>query len=187
MNKIVLVSAVARRYAHALLDASIKQKIFTSVLDELEMFRKQLAEVPALRELFLNPAVPPQKRQKILNDIGKKSGTHQLTLNFLRTLIHRDRLNLLDQIIVSAEQQFLERQGILVVEVITSRPLEPDEERQLVEKLEKFTGKKIQIDNHIDKSLVAGVVTRIGTTLYDGSITTQLDQLKSIIGSPERG
>jgi F-type H+-transporting ATPase subunit delta len=187
VNNTVLVSAPARRYARALLDASIKQRNFTSVLDELEMFRKQLAEVALLRELFLNPAVPPDKRQKILNDIGKKAGTHQLTLNFLRTLIHRDRLNLLDQIIESAEQQFLERQGILVVEVITSRPLEPDEERQLVEKLEKFTGKKIQIDNHIDKSLVAGVVTRIGTTLYDGSITTQLDQLKSIIGSPERG
>jgi F-type H+-transporting ATPase subunit delta len=186
VNEKVLVSAPARRYARALLDASIKQKIFTSVLDELEMFRKQLAEVPALRELFLNPAVPPQKRQKILNDIGKKAGAHQLTLNFLRTLVHRDRLNLLDQIIVSAEQQFLERQGILVVEVVTARPLEPEEERQLVEKLEKFTGKKIQIDNHIDKSLVGGAVTRIGTTLYDGSVTTQLDQMKSIIAETQK-
>lgn len=187
MSNQVLVSAVARRYAHALLDASIKQRNFTAVLDELEMFRKQLGDVPALRELFLNPAVPPQKRKKVLDDIGKKAGTHQLTLNFLQTLIHRDRLNLLDQVILSAEQQFLERQGILVVEVITARPLEPEEERQLVDKLEKFTGKKIQIDNHIDKSLVGGAVTRIGTTLYDGSVTTQLDQLKSIISSPERG
>jgi F-type H+-transporting ATPase subunit delta len=177
----VLVSAVARRYSKALLEASIKQKNFTSVLDELEMFRKQLGEVPALRELFLNPAVPPQKRQKVLNEIGKKTGTHQLTLNFLRTLVHRDRLNLLDQIIVSAEQQFLERQGIVVVEVVTARPLAPEEERKLVEKLEMFTGKKIQIDNHIDKSLVGGAITRIGTTLYDGSVITQLDQLKSII------
>jgi F-type H+-transporting ATPase subunit delta len=181
VNNKVLVSAIARRYAKALLEASIKQKNFTSVLDELEMFRKQLAEVPVLLELFLNPAVPPQKRQKVLNDIGKKAGVHQLTLNFLRTLVHHDRLNLLDQIIVSAEQQFLERQGIVVVEVVTARPLAPEEERQLVEKLEKFTGKKIQIDNHIDKSLVGGAITRIGTTLYDGSVITQLDQLKSII------
>ena len=93
MSNEILVSAIARRYSKALLDASIKQRNFTSVLDELEMFRKQLTEVPLLRELFLNPAVPPQKRQKVLNDIGKKAGTHQLTLNFLRTLIHRDRLN----------------------------------------------------------------------------------------------
>jgi F-type H+-transporting ATPase subunit delta len=186
VNNNVLVSAPARRYARALLDASIKQKIFTSVLDELEMFQKQLAEVNLLRELFLNPAVPPEKRQKVLNDIGKKTGTHQLTLNFLRTLIHRDRLNLLDEIIVSAEQQFLERQGILVVEVLTARPLQPEEERQLVEKLEKFTGKKIQIDNHIDKSLVGGAVTRIGTTIYDGSVDAQLDQMKSIIAETQK-
>lgn len=186
MNNKVLVSAPARRYARALLDASIKQRIFTSVLDELEMFRKQLAEVTLLRELFLNPAVPPEKRQKVLDDIGKKAGTHQLTLNFLRTLVHRDRLNLLDQIIISAEQQFLERQGILVVEVITARPLEPEEERQLVEKLEKFTGKKIQIDNHIDKSLVGGAITQIGTTIYDGSVEAQLDQMKSIIAETQK-
>jgi F-type H+-transporting ATPase subunit delta len=186
VNNNVLVSAPARRYARALLDASIKQKIFTSVLDELEMFQKQLAEVNLLRELFLNPAVPPEKRQKVLNDIGKKTGTHQLTLNFLRTLIHRDRLNLLDEIIISAEHQFLERQGILVVEVLTARPLQPEEERQLVEKLEKFTGKKIQIDNHIDKSLVGGAVTRIGTTIYDGSVDAQLDQMKSIIAETQK-
>lgn len=181
MKNTVLVSAPARRYAHALLDAAIKQRNFTNVLDELEMFQKQLAEVPALRQVFLNPAVPPQRRQNVLNEIGKKTGCQQLTLNFLLTLIHRDRLNLLDQIIASAEQQFLERQGILVVEVITARPLEPGEESQLVQKLEKFTGKKIQINNHVDKSLVGGAITRIGTTLYDGSVVTQLDQLKAKI------
>jgi F-type H+-transporting ATPase subunit delta len=105
----------------------------------------------------------------------------QLTLNFLRTLIRRDRLKLLQQITVSAEQQFLERQGIVVVEVITARPLEPDEESRLVQSLEKFTGKKVQIDNHIDKTLIGGAITRIGTTMYDGSVITQLDQLKAKI------
>jgi F-type H+-transporting ATPase subunit delta len=181
MTNEVLVSAPARRYAKAFLDASIKQRNFTIVLEELELLQKQIEEVPILREVFLNPAVPEEKRQKVLEEIGKKAGMQQLTLNFIRTLIRRDRLKLLPEIIVSSEQQFLERQGIVVVEVITARPLESDEEARLVQSLEKFTGKKVQINNHIDKTLVGGAVTRIGTTMYDGSVITQLDQLKAKI------
>jgi F-type H+-transporting ATPase subunit delta len=181
MSKEVLVSAPARRYARAFLDAAIKQRNFTVVLEELETFDKQLQSVHVLREVFLNPAVPEDKRQKVLEEIGKKANMQQLTLNFLRTLIRRDRLKLLKQITVSAEQQFLERQGIVVVEVITARPLDPDEETRLVQSLEKFTGKKVQIENHIDKTLIGGAITRIGTTMYDGSVITQLDQLKAKI------
>jgi F-type H+-transporting ATPase subunit delta len=181
MNIEVLVSAPARRYAKAFLDASIKQRNFTIALEELEILQKQIQEVPVLREVFLNPAVPEDKRTKVLEEIGKKADMQQLTVNFLRTLIRRDRLKLLPEIIVSAEQQFLERQGIVVVEVITARPLEPDEEARLVQSLEKFTGKKVQINNHIDKTIIGGAVTRIGTTMYDGSVITQLDQLKAKI------
>ncbi len=181
MTNEVLVSAPARRYARAFLDASIKQRNFTVALEEIEIFLKQLNDVPVLREVFLNPAVPEEKRQKVLEGIGKKIGMQQLTLNFLRTLIRRDRLKLLEQIIVSAEQQFLDRQGIVVVEVITARPLESDEEARLAQSLEAFIGKKVQINNHIDKTIVGGAVTRVGTTMYDGTVLTQLDQLKAKI------
>ena len=134
-----------------------------------------------MREVFLNPAVPEDKRQKVLEEIRKKAGMQQLTVNVLRTLIRRDRLKLLEQIIVSAEQQFLERQGIIVVQVTTARPLEADEETRLVKTLEEFTGKKVQIDNLIDSNLIGGAITKIGTTLYDGSVDTQLEQLKTKI------
>jgi F-type H+-transporting ATPase subunit delta len=125
--------------------------------------------------------VPEDKRQKVLEEIRKKAGMQQLTVNVLRTLIRRDRLKLLEQIIVSAEQQFLERQGIIVVQVTTARPLEADEETRLVKTLEEFTGKKVQIDNLIDSNLIGGAITKIGTTLYDGSVDTQLEQLKTKI------
>ena len=73
MSNEVLVSAVARRYAKAFLDAAIKQRNFTIVLEELEIFDKQLQAVPILREVFLNPAVPEKKRNKVLEEIGKKA------------------------------------------------------------------------------------------------------------------
>ncbi|PWT94067.1 MAG: ATP synthase F1 subunit delta [Acidobacteria bacterium] len=179
--KEVLISTPARRYAKALLDATIKQRNFSIVLEELEGFQKLLKENNLLRQVFLNPAVSPEQKKKILQDIGKKVGHQQLTTNFLNTLIHRGRLNLLEQITVSAEQQFLEKQGIIVVEVVTARKLDSEEEKKLSAQLEKFTGKKVQLENTVDSTLLGGVITRIGTTVYDGSIQAQLEQIKTKI------
>jgi F-type H+-transporting ATPase subunit delta len=105
----------------------------------------------------------------------------ELSFHFLKTLIHRDRLNLLEQIIVSAEQQFLDKQGIMVVEVISAQRLSSDEQNRLIEKLQGFTGKKVQLENHVNASLIGGVITKIGTTLYDGSVQAQLEQLRAKI------
>jgi len=181
MNRNLLISTPAKRYARAMLEVAIQHRNFSIVLEELELFGKQLQGVPLLQKLFLNPAVPYEKKISVLEQLGAKLKFQTVTLNFLNTLIQRDRLNLLDQMIVSAEQQFLERQGILVVEVTTAKRLQPDEETKLVARLEAFTGKKVQVENKLDSSMIGGVVTRIGTTLYDGSVQAQLQQLKARI------
>ena len=178
MNRKILISTPARRYARALMQAAIKHRNFTLVLEELELFEQQLEDVPVLRTLFVTPAVPPEKKGKILEDIGGRMKFQAISMNFLKTLMRRDRLNLLEEVIASAELQFLEMQGIVVVEVTTARKLESEEERGLVAKLETFTGKKVQLENRVDPGLIGGAVTRIGTTLYDGSIQAQLEQLK---------
>jgi len=177
----ILISTPARRYAHALLDVSIKHRNFSIVLEELESFHKQLQENALLHQVFLNPAVPPVKKKKVLEDIAKKVGYQELTVNFLNTLIHRGRLNLLEQIVISAEQQFLERQGIIVVEVTTAKKLDSEDEKKLTTQLEAFTGKKVQLENRVNPSLIGGVVTKIGTTIYDGSVQTQLQHMKAKI------
>lgn len=181
MKRNILVSTTAKRYAKAVLEVAIKQHRFSEVLEELERFADHLETVSLLRSLFLNPAVPWETKRNVLAELAKKLDFQQITLNFLNTLIHRGRLKLLDQVIVSAEQQFLERQGIVVAQAITAQKLDPEEEKQLVLKLESFTGKKIQLENKIDPALVGGVITKIGTTLYDGSVVSQLDQLRARI------
>jgi F-type H+-transporting ATPase subunit delta len=176
----ILISTPARRYAHALLDVSIKHRNFSLVLEDLEAFHK-LLENALLHQVFLNPVVPPAKKKKVLEDIAKKIGYQEITVNFLNTLIHHSRLNLLEQIVLSAEQQFLERQGIIVVEVTTAKRLDPEDEKKLTAQLESFTGKKVQLENRVNPSLIGGVVTKIGMTIYDGSVQTQLQQMKAKI------
>ncbi len=181
MKRDILISTVARRYARAALSVAIKQRNFTTLLEELENFKNQMDSTPLLRTLFMNPAVSSEARQKVLTELCGRMKFQDLTFNFLKTLIHRDRLGFLQQVIVSAEQQFLEKQGIMVVEVITGKRLSPDEETRLVDRLQMFTGKRVQLENHVDAAMIGGVVTRIGTTLYDGSVQAQLEQLKAKI------
>lgn len=181
MKRDLLISTIARRYARAFLEASIKQRNFSTVLEELENFSKMLDETPILRTLFMNPSVPKETKLRVLEGLSSKSNYQALTFNFLKTSIHRDRLTLLEQVIISAEEQFLEKQGIMVVEVVTAQRLTNDEANGLVEKLQQFTGKKVQLENRVDPSLIGGVITRIGTTLYDGSVQAQLEQLRAKI------
>lgn len=186
MKRNILISAPARKYAKAFLEVAIKQRNFSATLEHLEIFLNQLRQVPMLRTLFISPAVPQEKKKKILEELAKKLGMEELVVNVLNTLIHRQRLNLLEQVVASAEQQFLERQGIIVVEVASARKLKPQEEEKLQDKLEQFTGKKVQLENIVEPSLVGGVITRIGTTFYDGSVAAQLHQLTEIIVEGEK-
>jgi F-type H+-transporting ATPase subunit delta len=178
MNRETVISIAAKRYARALLQVSIKQRNFTRILEQLERFSDQLQHISMLHELFLNPAIPVDKKRKILEDVGKIMKLEPLALNFLGTVIRRNRLQLLDQIIASSEQQFLEGQGIIVVEVTSARKLAPEEESKLAQRIEEFTGKKVQLENRVEPGLLGGAITRIGSTLYDGSIQAHLEQIR---------
>lgn len=186
MKRDILISAVARKYAKAFLEVAIKQRNFSTTLENLETFQNQLQQVPMLRTLFISPAVSPDKKKKILEDLAKKLGMEQLVVNVLNTLIHRQRLGLLEQVVASAERQFLERQGIIVVDVESARKLKPQEEEKLRIRLEEFTGKKVQLVNTVQPSMLGGIVTRIGTTFYDGSVATQLQQMTAKIIEGEK-
>jgi len=181
MKRDILISTVARRYARAMLEVAIRQRNFSTVLEQLENFTELFQTNPLLKTLFLNPAISSSAKERVLQELTNKMKFQELTFHFLKTLIHRDRLNLLEQIIVSAEQQFLDKQGIMVVEVISAQRLLPEEQNRLIEKLQGFTGKKVQLENHVDTTLIGGVITRIGTTLYDGSVQAQLEQLRAKI------
>lgn len=176
-----LVSAPARKYATALLDAALKQRNFSSVLWELETFLGQMKQVPLAKEVFSNPAIPAETKDKILQAIGTKLQFQELALNFIKALVRRQRTALLPEIILSAQQQFLDRQGIVVVEVTTPKKLDEIQSKKLTAQLEAFTGKTVQMDNKVDPALIGGAITQIGTTVYDGSVQASLEQIKNKI------
>ncbi len=101
------------------------------------------------------------------------------TANFLRILLRNGRLTELKHINDRFETVLQERSGIVSAKITSARPLGDDEKRQLQSNLEKMTGKSLDLNFDINQELIGGVVTTIGSTVYDGSVKTQLENLKA--------
>ena len=177
--------AVAFRYARALADvvttpradaAQQDPKVITAQLAE---FKDLLAQNPDLQILFSTPAVPAAKKKAVLAELSPLMGLAQVVQNFLSVVLQHERLGLLGEIVEAYESLLNERLGIVVADITSARALGDAEKQQLLQALHAKTGKQVQMNFSLDPALISGVVARIGSTIYDGSIRGQLARLRS--------
>lgn len=173
------VETVARRYAAALADVVVKSGETEAVKAELGAWSAMIAANGELENAFRNPIVAHEKKAKVLEALLQKSTPSKTTANFLRVLLQNSRLADIAMINDRFVQVLDERSGGVSAEITSSRDLSEAERTELKANLEKLTGKKVNTTFGIDPSLIGGVVTRIGSTVYDGSVKTQLENLKA--------
>jgi F-type H+-transporting ATPase subunit delta len=173
------IETVARRYATALADIVIKTGETKTVKSELKAWEELMASNPDLENAFRNPVTQHLKKEKVLESLLAKAKPVKTTANFLRILLRNGRLNDLKEINERFAQVLDERSGIVVAEITSSRDLSEAERSELKTNLEKLTGKTINPTFGIDRDLIGGVVTKIGSTVYDSSVKTQLEILKA--------
>jgi len=172
------VQAVARRYASALTDVVLARNEAREVQGELEIWDGMLQSNPNLREVFANPTVTLDKKRAVLNRLIEISKPRPTTANFLKVLLQNQRLTELGEINRKFAQVLDERAGVVAATVTTARPIAEAAYEQLRGTLSSLTGKQVRIDFITDPELIGGVVTRIGSTVYDGSVRNQLQQVK---------
>jgi F-type H+-transporting ATPase subunit delta len=168
---------VARRYARALLTLAEEQKKLERIGSDVE---KISALVRASRdlELFLqNPTIMKDKKTRALREIFSKT-VDSTTLHFLLLLVAKGRENILMPIIGQFRLLVDEKMGIVRAEVTSAVALTEQQEKGLVNRLEGFTGKKVQVQYSLDRSLQGGFLARIGDTVFDASIRHQLELLR---------
>jgi F-type H+-transporting ATPase subunit delta len=168
---------VARRYAAALADVIIAKGEAAEVREELGAWERMILNNPPLLEAFTNPTVAYEQKGKVLNELISRTKVRPTTANFLRVLLRNQRLAELPQVNAKLVQVLDERAGIVSAEVLSARPLAAPIKLALEEKLGEITGKKIRLSFESDESLLGGLVTRIGSTIYDGSVRNQLKRL----------
>ncbi|MBI2816828.1 MAG: ATP synthase F1 subunit delta [Acidobacteria bacterium] len=182
-------SAVSFRYASALADTlaapGAGRPTFNpeTIATQLEQFHQLLGESNELRIVFSTPAVSTDKKKAILAKLAPGAGLDSITANFLSVVIDHDRMGLLGEIIEAFQTILHERMGTAIAEVTTARPLEESEQKELTAALSAKTGKSIRLNLLLDPNLIGGVVARIGSVIYDGSIRGYLSRLRTELTS----
>lgn len=177
------IQSVSRRYAIALADVLIEKKKERVVQEELTNWELMVSSNSQLREVFANPTIPYDQKKLVLDELIIRTGVEPITGNFLQILLKNQRLSALRQINGKLGEILDNRAGVVAADVTTARPLNEETKRILAEKLSRRMGKSVRLSFAIDDSLIGGVVTQVGSTIYDGSIRTQLDELERALAS----
>ncbi|HEX8456068.1 MAG TPA: ATP synthase F1 subunit delta [Pyrinomonadaceae bacterium] len=169
---------MARRYAAALADVVIAQGEAREVQDELNAWAQMLEDNPALLEVFRNPTIPYEQKRNVLGTLIARTRVRPTTANFLKVLLQNHRLTDLREINRQFASQLDERSGVVSAQVTTARVVPGEAKETLRARLGALTGKRVRLQFAVDEELIGGIVTRIGSTVYDGSVRTQLQQIK---------
>jgi F-type H+-transporting ATPase subunit delta len=172
------VQTIARRYAAALGDVVLERGEAREVQPELQAWEEMLLANANLREVFANPTIPLDQKRGLLNKLIDRAKPRPTTKNFLKVLLQNQRLTELGEINRKFAQILDERAGMIAATVTTARAVPQDAQAKLHDKLLTMTGKKVRIDFATDPDIIGGLVTRIGSTVYDGSVRSQLQQIK---------
>jgi F-type H+-transporting ATPase subunit delta len=181
--------AIASRYAKALLEVSLKEGDPREVERDLASFVELMTSHEgtggpqglSLRQVLTNPAVPTPKKQAIVQMLVERGQPTPIVARTLVLLASRDRLALLAELLGDYRERLLDREGIVRAEVATAVPLAPEKLQNIERGLAAATGKRISMAARVDPSMIGGVIARVGSTVYDGSVTTMLKKMRETI------
>jgi F-type H+-transporting ATPase subunit delta len=176
-------SALAKRYARAILELATEQKQVERASKDLNDLAVLWKASEELRELFANPKFTAELRKTVLVDITTRAGVSPLIKNSVLYLNDRQRLPVLPELAQAFSELAERAAGTLRAEVTSAAALPESYYVQLQKALEQATGRKVTIEKKTDASLIAGVVTRVGDQVFDGSIRTRLSELKESLKS----
>ena len=174
----MVTGSLARRYARAILEIGTANKNLDKLGSDLRALAKAMHDSAELVTALINPAIRRADRRRVLDELLKRVGATQQIRNLVYLLLDGERLSSLEAISREVDAMIEARSGRISAEVTSARPLEAGELTQITAALEKLSGKQVNITRHEDPSLLGGVVAKLGDTVYDGSLRTQLRTLR---------
>ena len=170
--------ADALHYARELFDVTWRHGQAPAVAEELETIVAATRDYrDQVRPLF-HPLVPKAKKVATIRAITSGAGVSRPTTVLLEALAHHHRLHLLAGIAGSFRERLNQKQGVLRAKVTTATPLGSDKAQALGARLSELTGRQVTLQTVVDPSIIGGVVTEVDSTLYDGSVTSQLARMR---------
>ena len=174
------MTVVASRYARALIEALGGENTSgpDAGLEQLDQITLLLRNEPDARKLLINPVIPPERRDSFVDEISRVLGLDARVAKLLHLIVERRRLEILDDLIDAYRKMLDEKNGIVRAVVRSAGPLSEAQQQEVAEKLEKSLGQRVVMEVEEDPSLIAGLIVRVGSTVYDGSLLQQLAGFK---------
>lgn len=172
------ITTIANRYARALADVLGNSGDTAVVASEIKSYAALIGGNQELHDVLASPVVALDRKQAILNALMERSPVHKTTSNFLRLLLSNQRLHQLPAVSESLGRELDNRGGVISAEVTTARTLSESEQGALLDQLARMSGKQVRISFKQDPEIIGGVIARIGSLIYDGSIRNQLALMK---------
>lgn len=168
----------AARYARALFDVSLKESDPKAIEGELAAFVGLVTGHELLHRLLTNPAVPVPRKSAAIVELAGRAGLSAPLAKLVVLLAGRDRLALLPDLLDQYRQRLLDHEGVVRAEVTTAVPLPAERVQALARAFGGVTGRRVLVTTRIDPEVIGGVVTRVGSTVYDGSVRRHLERIR---------
>ncbi|THB73295.1 MAG: F0F1 ATP synthase subunit delta [Desulfobacteraceae bacterium] len=177
--------AVSRRYAKALIligkEDGQADKYNTELEGVVDLFNSQ----ESLEQALTNPLFNKNDRKNVLSAVLEKSDFSDIMKSFLVLLFDKGRIGFIRDIASFYKEFVDELNGVVKASIVSATELSSDAVDKIKEALSKKTGKNIVLDVEQDPSLIGGVVTKIGDLVLDGSVQTQLINLRETLKKGE--
>ncbi len=175
------VTAIAARYAEALTEVVTAAGSPVRPQDSVNEIRAFVSTLASSNELYIaltSPAIPASRKKAVIGRIADDLQLSGIIRNFLFVVTSHRRIAALAEILQLLEEKLDERLGFVRAEVASARELSAGQRAALTQTLEHLSGKRVRLRFQIEESLIGGVVARIGSTVYDGSVRGQLQLLE---------
>jgi F-type H+-transporting ATPase subunit delta len=177
-----LISNISKRYAHAFFGIAAEEKKLEEYYNELVAFSSIVSNDRSLRVFLANPVFEQSIKKNVVEKIIGKLQLSAMTINFLKLLVDKKRIDVLPDITICYRQMMDEALKKVRVSLKTAFPLSDGMQTYISTSLEKLTGRQVEMTVEKDPALLGGIVIGVGDTLYDGSIKNQLNNMRNLLG-----
>jgi F-type H+-transporting ATPase subunit delta len=173
------MSALTLRYAHAFASVAASNHLDANAAQQqLRDFSETFADSRELREVLMNPSIGNDQKLKVLDAVAGRIGMIPQVRNFLAVIMDHQRLSELHEILTEYHEIADEQSGLAEAEITSAHPLNDEDRVELEAQVAKVAGSRVRATYRQDATLLGGAVVRIGSTVYDGSLRGQFQQIK---------
>ncbi len=177
-----MISNISKRYARAFFEIAAQEKKIEQFHSELSKFSSTIAQNKALKDFLANPIIEQDNKKTVVEKIIFRLNFSGMTVNFLKLLVDKKRIETLPDIELCYRQLMDEALKKVRINVKTAFPLSEKMKEYIMTNMEKITGRKADIIIETNPELLGGVIISVGDTLYDGSVKSQLNNMRNLLG-----